>query len=160
MKKLLLFLFFFGLSNVYADSGKYSTSTVCDYTKSAIDTNNKMVISLYFDCISTVTKSDNDLFTINENSYGNLMANIIKTSNSMDLTGYGTITSATNSNDKIFAENNRKIGDIKTGTGGKGKSKIVGGTGKYLGITGECTYVVSYHTNVKMSSVQECTYKK
>ena len=70
---------------------------MCDYSKSAIDTNNKMVISLYFECISTVTKSDNDLFTVNENSYGNLMANIRKTlSNSMDLTGYGTITSATN----------------------------------------------------------------
>ena len=160
MKKLLLLLFFFGLSNVYADSGKYSSSTVCDYTKSAIDTNDKMVISLYFECISTVTKSDNDLFTVNENSYGNLMANIIRTTKSMDLTGYGTITSATNSNDKIFAENIRKVGDIKTGTGGKGKSKIVGGTGKYAGITGECTYVVSYHSDNKMSSVQECTYKK
>ena len=160
MKKLVLLFFFFGLSNVYADSGKYSTSTVCDYTKSAIDTNNKMVISLYFECISTVTKSDNDLFTVNENSYGNLMANIVRTSKSMDLTGYGTITSATNSNDKIFAENIRKVGDIKTGTGGKGKSKIVGGTGKYLGITGECTYAVSYHSNDKMSSIQECTYKK
>ena len=160
MKKLVLLFFFFGLSNVYADSGKYSTSTVCDYTKSAIDTNNKMVISLYFECISTVTKSDNDLFIVNENSYGNLMANIIRTTKSMDLTGYGTITSATNSNDKIFAENIRKVGDIKTGTGGKGKSKIVGGTGKYAGITGECTYVVSYHSDDKMSSVQECTYKK
>ena len=160
MKKLVLLFFFFGLSNVYADSGKYSTSTVCDYTKSATDTNNKMVISLYFECISTVTKSDNDLFTVNENSYGNLMANIIRTTKSMDLTGYGTITSATNSNDKIFAENIRKVGDIKTGTGGKGKSKIVGGTGKYTGITGECTYVVSYHSDDKMSSVQECSYKK
>ena len=160
MKKLLLLLFFFGLSNVYADSGKYSTSTVCDYTKSAIDTNNKMVISLYFECISTVTKSDNDLFTVNENSYGNLMANIIRTTKSMDLTGYGTITSATNSNDKIFAENIRKVGDIKTGTGGKGKSKIVGGTGKYAGITGECSYTVSYHTEDKMSSILDCSYTK
>ena len=88
------------------------------------------------------------------------MANIIRTTKSMDLTGYGTITSATNSNDKIFAENIRKVGDIKTGTGGKGKSKIVGGTGKYAGITGECTYVVSYHSDDKMSSVQECKYKK
>ena len=160
MKKLLILLFLFGFNSVYAESGNYSTSTVCDYTKSAIDTNNKMVISLYFECISTVTKSDNDLFTVNENSYGNLMANIIRTTKSMDLTGYGTITSATNSNDKIFAENIRKVGDIKTGTGGKGKSKIVGGTGKYAGITGECTYVVSYHSDDKMSSVQECKYKK
>ena len=160
MKKLLILLLLFGFNNVYAESGTFSSSAVCEYDKSAINTNNKMVISLYFECISTVTKSDNDLFTVNENSYGNLMANIIRTSKSMDLTGYGTITSATNSNDKMFAENIRKVGDIKTGTGGKGKSKIVGGTGKYFGITGECTYIVSYHSDDKMSSVQECTYKK
>ena len=60
----------------------------------------------------------------------------------------------------MFTENIRRVGDIKTGTGGKGKSKIVGGAGKYLGITGECSYVVTYHTNNKMSSVQDCTFKK
>ena len=160
MKKLLILLLLFGFNNVYAESGTFSSSAVCEYDKSAINTNNKMVISLYFDCISTVTKSDNNLFVANDNSYGNLMANIIKTSDSMDLTGYGTITSSTNSNDKMFTENIRRVGDIKTGTGGKGKSKIVGGAGKYLGITGECSYVVTYHTNNKMSSVQDCTFKK
>ena len=160
MKKLLIILFLFGFNNVYAESGTFSTSAVCEYDKSAINTNNKMVISLYFECISTVTKSDNNLFVTNDNSYGNLMANIIKTSDSMELTGYGTITSSTNSNDQMFTENIRRVGDIKTGTGGKGKSKIVGGAGKYLGITGECSYVVTYHTNNKMSSVQDCTFKK
>ena len=160
MKKLLILLFLFSFNNVYAESGTFSTSAVCEYDKSAINTNNKMVISLYFECISTVTKSDNNLFVTNDNSYGNLMANIIKTSDSMDLTGYGTITSSTNADDKMFTENIRRVGDIKTGTGGKGKSKIVGGAGKYLGITGECSYVVTYHTNNKMSSVQDCTFKK
>ena len=92
MKKLLILLLLFGFNNVYAESGTFSSSAVCEYDKSAINTNNKMVISLYFDCISTVTKSDNNLFVFNDNSYGNLMANIIKTSDSMDLTGYGTIT--------------------------------------------------------------------
>ena len=160
MKKLFITLILFGITNVYAESGTYSSSAVCDYDKSAINTNNKMVISLYFNCIATVIKSDNDLFPVNQNSYVNLLTSVIKTSNSMDLTGYGTLTSATDSNDKYFTENNRKVGDIKKGTGGKGKSKIVGGTGKYSGITGECTYVVNYHSDDKMSSVQDCTFKK
>merc|ERR1711991_1190992 len=107
MKKLLILLFLSGFNNVYAESGTFSTSAVCEYDKSAINTNNKMVISLYFECISTVTKSDNNLFVVNDNSYANLMANIIKTSDSMDLAGYGTITSATNSNDQMFTENIR-----------------------------------------------------
>jgi len=160
MKKILILLLFFGLSNVYAENGTFSTSAVCEYDKSAINTNNKMVISLYFNCIATVIKSDNDLFPVNQNSYVNLLTSVIKTSNSMDLTGYGTLTSATDSNDKYFTENNRKVGDIKKGTGGKGKTKIVGGTGKYAGITGECSYTVSYHTEDKMSSILDCSYTK
>ena len=43
----------------------FSTSAVCEYYKSAINTNNKMVILFYFECISTVTKSDNNLFVVN-----------------------------------------------------------------------------------------------
>ena len=160
MKKLFITLILFGITNVYAESGTYSSSAVCDYDKSAINTNNKMVISLYFNCIATVIKSDNDLFPVNQNSYVNLLTSVIKTSNSMDLTGYGTLTSATDSNDKYFTENNRNVGDIKKGTGGKGKTKIVGGTGKYAGITGECSYTVSYHTEDKMSSILDCSYTK
>ena len=38
MKKLLFLLFFFGFNNVYAESGTYSSSAVCDYDKSAINT--------------------------------------------------------------------------------------------------------------------------
>ena len=117
-----------------------------------------MVISLYFNCIATVIKSDNDLFHVNQDSYVNLLTSVIETSNSMDLTGYGTLTSATDSNDKYFTENNRKVVEIKKSTGGKGKTKIVGGTGKYAGITGECSYTVSYHTEDKMSSILDCSY--
>ena len=61
MKKLFIVLILFGITNVYAESGKYTTSTVCDYAKSAIDTNNKTVIALNFNCIGTIIKSDSIL---------------------------------------------------------------------------------------------------
>ena len=64
MKKLLILLLFFGLSNVYTKMVLFQLSS-CEYDKSAINTNNKMVISLYFECISTITKSDNNLFVVN-----------------------------------------------------------------------------------------------
>ena len=43
MKKLLILLFLFGLSNVYAESGKYLHISVCDYDKSEINSNNKTI---------------------------------------------------------------------------------------------------------------------
>ena len=158
MKKLLILLLFFGLSNVYAESGKYSISAVCDYNKSEIDTNNKTIISIYFDCISTVIKSDNNLFKVGENSFVEVIANIQKSSEGMDLQSFNTSVSSKNSDDKIFSENVRKAGDVKKG--GAGTSKIVGGTGKYLGMTGSCEYTVNYFPKNKTTTIQNCSFKK
>tara|TARA_Y100001954_G_C15483942_1_gene441818 strand:+ start:157 stop:633 length:477 start_codon:yes stop_codon:yes gene_type:complete len=158
MKNFLIFFLLFGLNNVYAESGNYSTHSVCDYDKSEINSNNKIIMSIFFECVSTVIKSDNNLFKVNDNSFGNTIATIIKTSKRMDLTSYNTITSASNPNDKIFSENIRKAGDVKSG--GKGKSILVGGTGKYAGITGECEYTVKYLPKNKINGIFDCSYKK
>ena len=115
-------------------------------------------MSIFFECVATVIKSDNNLFKVNDNSFGNTIATIIKSSKGMDLTSYNTITSASNPNDKIFSENVRKAGDIKSG--GKGKSILVGGTGKYAGITGECEYTVKYLPKNKINGIFDCSYTK
>ena len=80
MKKLLILLLFFGLNNVYAQNGEFSSTQVCDYKKSEINSNNKTIVSIYFDCISTVIKSDNDLFNVGDNSFVEIIANIKKSS--------------------------------------------------------------------------------
>ena len=48
------------------------------------------------------------------------------------------------SGDKSFALSKRSAGDTETGGGGDGRQEIVGGTGKYAGITGSCTFTVEY----------------
>ena len=156
MKKLFITLILFGITNVYAESGGYTISSVCDYAKSAIDTNNKTVMALNFKCIGTIIKSDSDLFKVGENFYGNAITSIVKTIKGINLSSYSTISSANNSNDLMFGEGSRKAGDIKSG--GKGKSTIIGGTGKYNGITGECEYEIKYHPNNKTSGITTCKY--
>jgi len=158
MKNFLILFLLFGLNNVYAESGKYSISAVCDINKTEIDTNNKTIMSIYFDCISTVIKSDNNLFKVGENSFVEVIANIQKSSKGMDLQSFNTSTSSTNSDDKIFSENIRKAGDVKKG--GAGTSKIVGGTGKYVGISGGCEYTVNYFPKNKTTTIQNCSFKK
>ena len=158
MKKIFITLILFGITNVYAESGEYTISSVCDYAKSAIDTNNKTVMALNFECIGTIIKSDNDLFKVGENLYANAITSIVKTNKGINLSSYSTITSANNSNDLMFGEGSRKAGDIKSG--GKGKSVIVGGTGKYSGMKAECEYVAKYHPNNKSSLISECFFTK
>ena len=80
MKKLLILLLFFGLGNVYAQSGEFSSTQVCDYKKSEINSNDQTIISIYFDCISTVIKSNNDLFNVGGNSFVEIIANIKRSS--------------------------------------------------------------------------------
>tara|TARA_B100001287_G_scaffold265375_1_gene258211 strand:+ start:74 stop:550 length:477 start_codon:yes stop_codon:yes gene_type:complete len=158
MKILITILLFFGLSNVYAQSGEFSSSTVCDYNKSEINSNNTTIIAIYFDCISTVIKSNSDLFKVGDNSFVEILANIKKSPAGMDLQSYNTSVSSKNSDDKIFSENVRKAGDVQKG--GTGTSKIVGGTGKYAGINGNCDYSVSYLPKNKISTMQSCSFKK
>jgi hypothetical protein len=38
----------------------------------------------------------------------------------------------------------RNAGDVSAGGGGKGTQQILGGTGKYDGMTGSCDYMVNY----------------
>ena len=159
MKKLLILLLFFGFGNIYAQSGEFSSTQVCDYKKSEINSNDQTVISIYFDCISTVIKSNNDLFNVGDNSFVEIIANIKKSSKGMDLQSFNTSTSSINPDDKIFSENVRKAGDFKKG--GSGTSTIMGGTGKYAGINGNCNYSVNYHSDkMKISSMQNCSFKK
>ena len=143
---------------MYAENGKYTTTSVCDYTKSAIETYNKAVMAFNFKCITTIIKSDNNLFKVGENLYASAITNIIKTNKGINLSSYNTITSANNSNDSMFGEGSRKVGDIKSGR--RGKSIIVGGTGKYSGMKADCEYVAKYHPNNKSSLISECVFTK
>ena len=46
--------------------------------------------------------------------------------------------------DILYAIAERKQGDVSTGSGGKGRTKFAGGTGKYSGATGGCEYQTKY----------------
>ena len=62
MEKLFILLILFGITNVYAEIGKYTAIILCDYAKSAIDKNNKTLVAFNFKWICTIIKSDSDLF--------------------------------------------------------------------------------------------------
>lgn len=51
----------------------------------------------------------------------------------------------------------RKQGDISAGTGGKGKSTMMGGTGKYKSAKGSCEYTSKYMPENWLVVESECT---
>ena len=53
----------------------------------------------------------------------------------------------------------RRQGDVETG-GGQGNQRIVGGTGKCTGITGNCPYTTSYLPDNRLVSRATCTWQR
>ncbi len=48
------------------------------------------------------------------------------------------------SGDEFYTVAERRAGTLDTGGGGEGVQTIIGGTGKYQGVTGKCTYTVQF----------------
>jgi len=69
-------------------------------------------------------------------------------------------TSSDSSGDKVFYLAKRTVGDVNQGGGGTGKSEIVGGTGKYAGLTGSCTFKVDYLAANRLVGISKCQWQK
>lgn len=54
----------------------------------------------------------------------------------------------------------RRAGDTEVGGGGQGIRRILGGTGKYAGVTGNCPYTTSYMPDNWAVSTAVCEWKK
>ena len=62
--------------------------------------------------------------------------------------------------DQRFIHGERKAGDITVGGGGKGSQTLIGGTGKYAGITGNCEYTVEYLPDNRIVTQGSCNWQR
>lgn len=59
--------------------------------------------------------------------------------------------------DILYAIAERKQGDVAAGSGGKGRTRFMGGTGKYTGVSGGCDYLTKYMPDNWSVVESECT---
>ena len=64
------------------------------------------------------------------------------------------------SGDQWYVLATRKAGDTESGGGGQGRRELLGGTGKYAGVTGSCTYTTSYLEENRSVSRSHCEWRK
>ena len=64
------------------------------------------------------------------------------------------------SGDSWFVLAKRDTGDIEEGGGGPGRWELVGGTGKYAGLSGTCTYETEYLPGGFSVSLADCTWQR
>lgn len=70
------------------------------------------------------------------------MVRSLRVNDSIDLVANCSFTDK--DGDILYAIAERKQGDVSAGSGGKGRTRFVGGTGKYNGATGGCDYLTRY----------------
>ena len=160
--KFILFtiLFLYSITNLFSEEGYYEYSYVGTHNLSAVKTPNGTVTGGKLDGIFTVLKSSGNLFLVGQNT-NSVCIILSKKSNEKKNSELEAYCESTNldTGDKTFAYNIRKEGNVDTGSKGQGKQKIIGGTGKYKGIKGECNYTVKYLPNNKLSTLGSCNYK-
>ncbi len=54
----------------------------------------------------------------------------------------------------------RQAGDVAVGGGGQGSQRILGGTGKYAGVTGDCPYETAYLPDNWTVSTASCQWQR
>ena len=62
--------------------------------------------------------------------------------------------------DHLYHVAKRSSGDIKEGGGGEGRVEFLGGTGKYAGISGTCSYETAYLPDNHSVTIADCSWQR
>ena len=69
-----------------------------------------------------------------------------------------TVTDA--SGDRLYTLARRRAGGVEKGGGGEGRLELLGGTGKYAGVTGHCAYAADYLANNRHVLTTDCEWRR
>lgn len=106
----------------------------------------------------TVTESSGGPFVEGESGLVACLVHAKRSEAGLDLEAPCTHTDP--SGDQWYVLATRKAGDTEAGGGGAGRRALLGGTGKYAGVTGSCTYSTSYLTEQRSVSRSRCEWTR
>ena len=69
-------------------------------------------------------------------------------------------TSTDADGDILYSRAVRRHGDVAVGGGGGGQWLLLGGTGKYEGVSGSCSYTTEYLASSRVAVISECTWSR
>lgn len=107
---------------------------------------------------STVLESSGAPFVEGANSNVDCVTYVRMSEAGIDLKAPCLIVDA--DGDRMFTMSMRETGDIQDGGGGLGRAEFMGGTGKYAGISGSCSYDTEYMPDNRVVTSARCDWKK
>jgi len=142
----------------YAESGAYEQviSLLTNYSKS--ERGSETVIGGSSSGTVTTIQSSGGPFVEGSSGLFECIIFAKRSGSGMDLEA--PCTSTDSSGDKLFSVAKRRTGDVNPGGGGEGRSELLGGTGKYSGIAGSCTYRADYLAGNHVVTISKCQWHR
>ena len=106
----------------------------------------------------TIIESSGGLFANGENYTMTCVVYARKSETGIDLEVPCVMVDSTG--DELYLLAERRAGDLEAGGGGHGSQQIVGGTGAYAGVIGDCPYTTSYLPENWLVSRGICTWQR
>ena len=106
----------------------------------------------------TVVESSGGPFVVGSNSSSQCLVYSISSNDGIALEAPCTSTDA--AGDTLYSRATRKQGDVAVGGGGAGQWELIGGTGKYAGVSGMCAYTTEYLEGDWALIHSDCTWSR
>ena len=106
----------------------------------------------------TITQSSGGPFVVGESSLGACLVFSSRSDDGIHLEAPCVDTDP--SGDVLYTYAIRKQGDLVAGSGGAGRWELRGGTGKYEGIEGSCSYRTEYLDDTFLTVTADCTWNR
>jgi len=141
-----------------AENGSYEMlySFVTNFTK--LEQPGRTITSGSDSGSQTILKSSGEPFSEGAHNITDCVVYAKNTDSGIDLESY--CNSTFSAGDELFTMGQRKAGDLNVGGGGTGTVKILGGTGRYAGITGTCAYKTDYLGGNHVVNHNKCQWQR
>lgn len=149
--KLMALIFALALSGSASADNAYKSIGMCKTDFQSMDWNGGKVTVGNLKCAVEVSGSSG--VVPNGSQLQNCLLRVLKTNEGTDVATQCNVTDK--DGDILYSYSERKQGDIVAG--GKGKSKHMGGTGKYQGVRGGCEFAATYLPENWLKVESNCT---
>ncbi len=141
-----------------AESGTFRLIRSVQYNYTTFEFADQTVRASESEGVGTILESSGGPFVAGENSRVTCMIYSKRSEVGLELEGPCVMTNA--AGEKLFTLSKRTLGGIGAGQGGEGRWQLLGGTGKFAGVTGSCSYETEYLEDDWLVTVGECEWER
>ncbi len=142
-----------------AESGTFRSIAAYQHDYTSFEFADQTITGGALEGVSTIIESSGGLFVVGAHSRITCMVYAKRSEAGLELESPCVTVNAMG--DKLFTLGKRTLGDIGgAGQGGEGSGQLLGGTGRFAGITGTCSYGTEYLADNWIVTMAQCEWER